>query len=241
MGRDDERYLPSSERQRRLVAHRHLIATIVAEARLCGAGTGRADLSRRVLDAFDAVPRHLFVPDALAMLAYDDEALPIGHGQTISQPFIVALMTELADVAPGDVVLEIGTGSGYQAAILSRLAREVHSVEVIPELAETARQRLQRHGFPVAVHVGDGRAGHAAAAPYDAILVTAATAEIPPALVDQLRVGGRLVVPLGPPETSQQLIRAVKHADGSLSRRVCLDVRFVPLVRRTAGAIAGSR
>jgi protein-L-isoaspartate(D-aspartate) O-methyltransferase len=229
-------FVASGDRQTRMVAHRHLMATIVAEARLCGAQTGRPELSARVLAAVDAVPRHLFVPDALAMLAYDDEALPIGHGQTISQPFIVALMTELADVAPDDVVLEIGTGSGYQAAILSRLAREVHSIEVIADLAETADRRLRRHGFPVAVHVGDGRAGHVAAGPYDAILVTAATDAIPPALVDQLRVGGRLVVPLGPPGTSQELVRAVKRADGSLSRRNCLDVRFVPLVHGAPGA-----
>jgi len=231
-----ERDVASGDRRRQLVAHRHLIATIVAEARMCGDATGRPELSGRVLAAFDDVPRHLFVPDTLVMYAYADEALPIGHGQTISQPFIVALMTELADVLPGDVVLEIGTGSGYQAAILSRLAREVHSVEVIPALAETARQRLAAHGFGVAVHVGDGRAGYAAAGPYDAILVTAASDDIPPALVDQLRVGGRLVIPVGAPQRGQQLIRAVKHADGSLSRRICLDVRFVPLVRTALSA-----
>lgn len=233
---DGAHFVAASDRQRQLVAHRHLIATIIAEARLCGEVTGRPELSKRVLAALDDVPRHLFVPDSLIMHAYDDEALPIGHGQTISQPFIVALMTELADISRGDVVLEIGTGSGYQAAILSRLAREVHSVEVIPALAATARQRLMEHGFDVAVHVGDGRAGHAAASPFDAIVVTAASDDIPPALVDQLRVGGRLIIPVGAPRSGQQLIRAVKRADGSLSRRICLDVRFVPLVRPPSGA-----
>jgi protein-L-isoaspartate(D-aspartate) O-methyltransferase len=230
------RFVASGDRQLRMIAHRQLMATIVAEARLCGERTGRPEFSPRVLAAIEAVPRHLFVPGTLAMLAYDDEALPIGHGQTISQPFIVALMTELADVAPDDVVLEIGTGSGYQAAILSRLAREVHSVEVIPDLAETARLRLRAHGFPVSVHLGDGRAGHVAAAPYDVVVVTAATETIPPALVDQLRVGGRLVVPLGHSGVSQVLVWAVKRADGALDQRSCLDVRFVPLVKPAAGA-----
>jgi protein-L-isoaspartate(D-aspartate) O-methyltransferase len=231
---DRAQFVPVSDRQRQLMAHRHLIAMIIDEAQLCGEETGRPKLSKRVLSALDEVPRHLFVPDSLVMYAYDDEALPIGHGQTISQPFIVALMTELGDISPGDVVLEIGTGSGYQAAVLSRLAREVHSIEAIPALAATARQRLMEHGFKVDVHVGDGRAGHAAASPYDAIIVTAASDDIPPALVDQLRVGGRLVIPVGPPASGQQLIRAVKRADGSLKRQICLDVRFVPLVHPPA-------
>jgi protein-L-isoaspartate(D-aspartate) O-methyltransferase len=218
------------DRQRPADAHEALLRMIVDEARLCGEHTGRPSLSPRVLQAMRDVPRALFVPVALAAEAYEDAALPIGHGQTISQPFIVALMTELADIAPSDVVLEIGTGSGYQAAILSRLAGEVHSIEVIPELAEQARGRLAAFGAKVAVHVGDGRAGHAAAAPYDAILVTAACAEIPQALVDQLRIGGRLVAPIGRPGTIQRLERAVKGVDGTLSHEICLDVQFVPLV-----------
>jgi protein-L-isoaspartate(D-aspartate) O-methyltransferase len=207
-----------------------LLARIIDEARLCGEQTGRPVLSPRVLRAMRDVPRERFVPPALVHDAYADVPLPIGHGQTISQPFIVALMTELADIAPSDVVLEIGTGSGYQAAILSRLADEVHSVEVIPELAEEARRRLVACGCKVAVHVGDGHAGHAAAAPYDVILVTAAGAEIPPALIEQLRVGGRLIAPIGREGAVQSLVRAVKRADGSIECRICLDVHFVPLV-----------
>lgn len=208
-----------------------LLARIIEEARLCGEQTGRPVLSSRVLRAMHDVSRSSFVPPHLAHQAYADAPLPIGHGQTISQPFIVALMTELADIAPSDVVLEVGTGSGYQAAVLSRLAGEVHSVEVIPELAEEARRRLVASGYRVAVHVGDGRAGHAAAAPYDAILVTAACAEIPQALIDQLRIGGRLIAPVGREGAVQHLVRAVKHGDGAVERRICLDVRFVPLVQ----------
>jgi protein-L-isoaspartate(D-aspartate) O-methyltransferase len=218
------------DRPRPADAREALLRMIIDEARLCGAHTGRPSLSPRVLQAMREVPREFFVPAALAAEAYEDAALPIGHGQTISQPFIVALMTELADIAPADVVLEIGTGSGYQAAILSRLAGEVHSIEVIPELAEQARRRLVEFGARVAVHVGNGRAGHAAASPYDAILVTAACAEIPRALVDQLRIGGRLVAPIGRLGAVQHLERAVKGIDGTLSRMICLDVRFVPLV-----------
>ena len=208
-----------------------LLHQIEVEALACGVFTGRPILSARVLHAFALVSRRDFVPRDLIAAAEEDRPLPSGHGQTISQPFIVALMTELADVHPGDRVLEIGTGSGYQAAILSRLAREVVSIECIPELAVAARERLIRLGFAnVDVVLGDGRAGHPARAPYDAILVTAASAEIPTALIEQLRVGGRLVIPSGGPHQSQHLVRAVKREDGELDARNCLDVRFVPLV-----------
>lgn len=208
-----------------------LLHRIEAEALACGVFTGRPVLSARVMHAIAGVSRRDFVPPDLVAAAEEDRPLPIGHGQTISQPFIVALMTELADVDPEDRVLEIGTGSGYQAAILSRLAREVVSVECIPGLAVTARERLTRLGFAnVEIMLGDGRAGHPARAPYDAILVTAASAEIPTALVEQLRVGGRLVIPIGGQYQSQHLVRAVKRGDGELDARNCLDVRFVPLV-----------
>ncbi len=215
-----------------------LVGEIAAMARRCGAETGRPELQPRVLAAFAAVPRHRFVPPALRALAYANAALPIGHDQTISQPFIVALMTDLADLAPGDAVLEIGTGSGYQAAILARLAARVDSVEIVAELAAAARDRLAALGLAVRVHLGDGRLGHAAAAPYDAILVTAAAPAIPTALLAQLRGGGRLVMPLGAPAGAQRLIRAVKGADGMLASRACLDVRFVPLTGGEACATA---
>ncbi|MBL8702020.1 MAG: protein-L-isoaspartate(D-aspartate) O-methyltransferase [Alphaproteobacteria bacterium] len=206
------------------------MATIDAEAAMCGPESGRPFLSPRVAKAMRLVSRAHFVLPTHVDLAYVDCALPIGYRQTISQPFIVALMTDLADIAATDRVLEIGTGSGYQAAILSLLAREVHSVEIVPELAESAARRLQALGYGVAVHHGDGRAGYPAAAPYDAIIVTAASWDVPPALVAQLREGGRLVVPLGHEHESQRLMRCVKRADGSLEQRACLAVRFVPLV-----------
>jgi protein-L-isoaspartate(D-aspartate) O-methyltransferase len=215
-----------------------LVGEIAAMARRCGAETGRPELQPRVLAALAAVPRHRFVPPALLTLAYANAALPIGHDQTISQPFIVALMTDLADLAPDDAVLEIGTGSGYQAAILARLAARVDSVEIVADLAATARDRLAALGAEVHVHLGDGWLGHAAGAPYDAILVTAAAPAIPAALLAQLRVGGRLVMPLGPLAGGQRLIRAVKGADGTVASRACLDVRFVPMAGVEACAMA---
>lgn len=210
-------------------ARARLVADIVAMARACGAQTGRPELSPRVLAAIGAVPRHLFLAPADRAVAYANEALPIGHGQTISQPFIVALMTELADIGPEDSVLEIGTGSGYQAAVLALLARRVRSVEIVPALAVQARARLATLGYAVEVVAGDGRAGDPAHGPYDAILVTAAAQEIPPALVAQLRPGGRLVMPVGEIHGPQILMRGVRGADGALALAACLDVRFVPL------------
>ncbi len=210
-------------------ARQRLVAGIEAQALASGARTGRPSFSRRVLDAMRAVPRHAFVPGLPFALAHADEALPIGHGQTISQPFVVALMTELADLGPADSVLEVGTGSGYQAAILWHVAGLVHSVEIQPALARAARARLAALGYDVRVHEGDGRLGHAAAAPYDAILVTAAAPAIPPALVAQLREGGRIVMPLGEAHGPQVLVRAVRGPGGALAARDCLDVRFVAL------------
>ena len=210
-------------------ARARMVAEVAAMALACGEETGRPVLQPRVMAALGAVPRHLFLPGADVDLAYANDALPIGHGQTISQPFIVALMTELADIAPGDGVLEIGTGSGYQAAILARLTDRVRSIEIVPQLAETARARLEALGCGVEVMAGDGRPGDAAHAPYDAILVTAAAPEIPPALVAQLRVGGRLVMPVGAVHGTQTLMRGVRMAEGGLALRACLGVRFVRL------------
>ncbi len=184
--------------------------------------------SRRVLAAMRKVPRHLFVPDAYRNLAYEDTALPIGLGQTISQPLIVAAMTQLLDVSTHDLVLEIGTGSGYQAAVLSELAGEVYSIELEPELARTAADRLRGLGFRnITVKQGDGYLGWKEKAPFDRIILTAAPPEIPAALVDQLKPGGKLVAPVG---TDDQLLYVVEKArDGKITKRSVLAVRFVPM------------
>ena len=186
---------------------------------------------RAVLVALQNVPRDKFVPPDLADQAYSDNPLPIGFGQTISQPYIVGYMSELLGLKPGQRVLEIGTGSGYQAAVLSLLAREVYSIEVIPELGTQARERLERLGYRnVHVRVGDGYKGWPEEAPFDRILLTAAPKEIPQPLLDQLAPGGRLVAPVGPTYGAQEIIVVDKDAKGKLSRRTDLPVRFVPMV-----------
>lgn len=192
--------------------------------------TGRSALSARVLDALRRVPRHAFVGDSLQDRAYDNHPLPIGYGQTISQPYIVALMTDL--IAPNDdaVVLEIGTGSGYQAAVLAELVRQVYSLEIVDELAVTARARLQRLGYAnVEVRTGDGRLGWPEHAPYDAIVVTAAPTAIPPPLIEQLKPGGALVIPVGERIFGQELLLISKDEGGRIDRRHILPVAFVPL------------
>jgi protein-L-isoaspartate(D-aspartate) O-methyltransferase len=162
--------------------------------------------------------------------AYQDRPLPIGHGQTISQPYIVALMTELAEVGADDVVLEVGTGSGYQAAILSHLAKQVYTIEIVEPLASEAAERLERLGFTnVEVKVGDGYKGWPAHAPFDAVVVTAAPAKIPAPLIEQLAPGGRLVIPVGPRGATQYLTVVEKKADGLTTERKVIPVRFVPL------------
>jgi protein-L-isoaspartate(D-aspartate) O-methyltransferase len=183
----------------------------------------------RVLAAMETVPRHLFVPADERGRAYDDSPLPIGSGQTISQPYIVALMTELLAVGPGAKVLEIGTGSGYQAAVLSRVAGTVYSVEILGGLAERAGQTLSRLGYDnVHVRVGDGYKGWPEEAPFDAILLTAAPPHTPKPLLAQLKVGGHMVLPVG--GTVQDLLVITKRADGSCETRKVLPVRFVPMV-----------
>jgi protein-L-isoaspartate(D-aspartate) O-methyltransferase len=189
----------------------------------------------RVLDAMRTVPRHEFVPPAALRDAYEDTPLPIGLSQTISQPYIVALMTELARPAPGDVALEVGTGSGYQAAVLSRLVARVSSIELEETLARDARDRLARLGFDtIEVRQGDGYLGWPERAPFDIILVTAAPEAIPPALVAQLKPGGRMVIPVGPVQDVQQLQLVEKDAGGRTRIRTIIPVRFVPLRRREA-------
>ena len=185
----------------------------------------------RVLEALRTVPREAFVPERLAEFAYDDTPLPIGEEQTISQPFVVALMAEALEIRPGDKVLEIGAGSGYAAAVLSRLAREVWTIERHPSLAREARERMERLGYRN-VHVlhGDGTLGWPEHAPYDAIVVAAGGPEVPPALLDQLALGGRLVIPIGPDLRTQNLVRVRRRADGTLVRENLGGVRFVPLI-----------
>jgi protein-L-isoaspartate(D-aspartate) O-methyltransferase len=192
---------------------------------------GRDISDARVLAAMGRVPRHLFVPPALAPLAYGDHPLPIGGGQTISQPYIVALMSQWAAVKPGDKVLEVGTGSGYQAAVLAELTDQVFSIEIRPELAREAAARLRKLGYTkVQVKAGDGYLGWPEAAPFAAILVTAAAPQLPPALAAQLQEGGRLVIPLGATSGDQTLVR-FRKVKGELQQEERLPVRFVPLVR----------
>lgn len=182
-----------------------------------------------VLAAMRDVPRHLFVPLAVREFAYSDHPLPIGQGQTISQPYIVALMTELLQPAGDQRVLEIGTGSGYQAAVLSKLVKQVYSIELEPELAAKSAGLLRRLGYPnVMVRQGDGYAGWPEKGPFDRVIVTAAPPVIPRALIDQLKAGGRLVAPEGEGE-DQLLVLVTKGADGTIRRRAVIPVRFVPM------------
>nr|WP_269137372.1 protein-L-isoaspartate(D-aspartate) O-methyltransferase [Pseudomonas sp. PGPR40] len=193
--------------------------------------TGRGEFAAPVMAAMAKVPRHKFVPPGEVSYAYENRPLPIGYGQTISQPYIVALMTDLTQVGPGDVVLEIGTGSGYQAAILAELAQAVYTMEIIEPLAVQAGERLGRLGYAkVQARLGDGYHGWPEHGPYDAILVTAAASHVPPPLIAQLKAGGRMVIPVGAPFMIQYLLLIEKAGDGSVSTRQVLPVRFVPLV-----------
>ncbi len=187
----------------------------------------------RVLEAMRKVERHLFVPESLQRQAYQDQPLPIGHAQTISQPYIVAFMTELAQLKPGDKVLEIGTGSGYQAAVIAAMGCEVYSIEIVKALAEEASQRLDDLGI-VTVHVrdGDGYAGWPEHAPFDAILVTAAPPYIPEPLKQQLRVGGRLIIPVG--DFFQELM-LIERSETGFTKKNTLPVRFVPMTGEAQG------
>jgi len=186
-----------------------------------------------VLEAMLAVPRHVFIEEAIASRAYEDTALPIGYGQTISQPYIVALMTDLMDVKPSHVVLEIGTGSGYQAAILADLAQTVCTVEIIEPLAREAALRLSSLGYSrVRTKTGDGYYGWQECGPFDAIVVTAAASHVPPALLRQLKPGGRMVIPVGPPFLTQHLMFVEKRLDETIVTRQVLPVAFVPLTGR---------
>ena len=184
----------------------------------------------KVLEVLRTVPRHEFVPGALRQASYADYPLPIGYGQTISQPFIVALMTDVLNAGPRDIVLEVGTGSGYQAAVLAQLVRQVYTIEVIPALAESAAHRLSQLGYAnVSVREGDGYYGLPEAAPFDGIMVTAAAGHIPPPLLQQLKPGGRMVIPVGPSLGLQHLTVVERAPDGRFRTRQLFPVRFVPL------------
>ncbi|UCV01723.1 protein-L-isoaspartate(D-aspartate) O-methyltransferase [Dechloromonas denitrificans] len=208
----------------------HLLGEIREEVRATAGYTGRAELAERVIAAMRKVPRHAFVPDELQPGAYRNAPLPIGHGQTISQPYIVALMTDLIQPQADDVVLEIGTGSGYQAAVLALLVKQVYSLEIVESLACAARQRLQQLGYGnVEVQSGNGCFGWVEHAPYDAVIVTAGAPQIPAALVEQLKPGGRLIMPVGDRYFGQELLLLKKDANGRLEQRCVLPVLFVPL------------
>ena len=186
----------------------------------------------RVLAAMREVPRHRFVPEALQRQAYEDRPLPIGHDQTISQPYIVALMTALARPGPGDRALEVGTGSGYQAAVLSRLVSHVYTIELVDALARSAEQHLKELGYTnVTTRAGDGYAGWPEMAPFDIILVTAAPDHVPAPLLEQLKAGGRMVVPVGPVADVQELQLIEKDSEGRTRSTRVAPVRFVPLLR----------
>jgi protein-L-isoaspartate(D-aspartate) O-methyltransferase len=209
---------------------RRMVDDIAALVRETRAEIGKPAFDSRVMAVLGKVPRHEFVSAEQRHLAYLNRPLPIGHGQTISQPYIVALMTDLARVEPGHKVLEVGTGSGYQAAVMAQLAHAVYSVEIIEPLGLQAAQRLQKLGVDnVKVRLGDGYHGWEEHAPYDAILVTAAASHVPPPLIRQLRAGGRMVIPVGASFMVQQLMLVEKNLDGTVSNRQILPVAFVPL------------
>jgi len=224
-----------------------MVRTIAAYALQSEDALGRDYIDPKVMEVMGTAPRHAFLPEEadrrdwlsrllgrdLTSIAYADRPIPIGYGQTMSQPFIVALMTDLLATEPGHVVLEVGTGSGYQAAVLSPLVKQVCSIEIIPELGESAAAALERLGYDnVETRIGDGYYGWEDCGPFDGIAVTAAASHVPPPLIQQLRPGGRMVIPVGGPFLAQQLTLVEKAADGRVHTRQLLPVAFVPLVRK---------
>lgn len=221
-----------AETERRRAARLRMVEQDIARDGFFGRTAVR---DTRVLDAMRTVERHKFVPPHLVSQAYDDGPLPIGYGQTISQPYIVAVMTELLQVGPEETVLEIGAGSGYQAAVLAELVRKVYTIEIIEPLGKACAERMEELGYSqVEVRTGDGYHGWPEHAPFDAIIVTAAASHIPPPLVEQLKPGGRMLIPVGPPMMTQHLMVVEKHADGRVTQRNVMPVRFVPLTRGTS-------
>jgi len=215
-----------------------MLREIRQEMQLTKAWIGKERLDERVLAAIQKVPRHEFVPEELAYLAYANGPVAIGYGQTISQPYIVALMTDLLKTNADDVVLEVGTGSGYQAAVLAQLVKQVYSVEIVAALSQEAKARLHRLGYAnVAVRSGDGYGGWNEHAPFDGIVVTAAAPSIPSPLIEQLKPGGRLVIPLGAPHARQILTVVSKDEKGATVEQELLPVAFVPLTGNHARQI----
>ncbi|MDB5698332.1 MAG: protein-L-isoaspartate(D-aspartate) O-methyltransferase [Alphaproteobacteria bacterium] len=212
------------------ILRRHMVEMIDIHFDLAEQEIGTGRLDPRLREALLKVPRHVFVPAQLAILAYQDTPLPLGFDKTVSQPFIAALMLELLGVQPGDRVLEVGTGLGYQAALLAELGAEVWSVEVVEEFAGEASTRLASVGYPgVSIRVGDGSRGWVEHAPFDRILVTAAAKETPRPLIDELKPGGRIVLPVGPKDEIQQLSVITRQPDGDIESRQVMPVRFTQL------------
>ena len=214
-----------------VAARERMLAEVDATYAETRGETGLAAMSPAVRKAMGKVERHRLIPDGQRDLAYRNQPLPIGSGQTISQPYIVALSTDLLNLKGGETVLDIGTGSGYQAAVLAEIAAKVYSVEIIASLGNDARKRLEELGYGnIEIKIGDGYQGWAEKAPFDGIVVTAAAPNVPPALVAQLKPGGRMVIPVGGPGEIQFLKLIEKRADGGVSEKNVLPVRFVPLV-----------
>lgn len=208
-----------------------MLEQIESEAKYTASLTGRKNIGPRVMDAMAEVHRENFVPLEYQPYAYDNGPLPIGHSQTISQPYIVAIMTDLLDLTAESVVLEIGTGSGYQTAILSKLAKQIYSIERIKALAESARERLKDLAYNnIEIRCRDGYMGWEEKAPFDAIIVTAAISHIPPALIEQLKPGGRMLLPIGLPHMHQELVLLTKDEDDTMNTESLLGVAFVPFI-----------
>ncbi len=211
-------------------ARKEMVDVIQREVEATRGYLGRDRLGQNVIDAMERVKRHKFVPLTSRLSAYENRPLPIGYGQTISQPYIVAIMTDLLDLKPSDRVLEIGTGSAYQAAVLAEIVKEVYTIEVIRELGISAERRLEKLGYKhIKTRIGDGYYGWEAHAPYDAIIVTAAAGNIPPPLFQQLKPGGKMIIPVKSFSQVQHLVLITKEVSGAMTTRQILPVRFVPL------------
>jgi protein-L-isoaspartate(D-aspartate) O-methyltransferase len=213
---------------------REMLHTIEREARFTALMTGRSSFDPRVMEAIEQVPRDSFVLPQMIDLAFENKPLPIGYGQTISQPYIVALMTDLLEPQPTQTILEIGTGSGYQSAILAQLVHQVYSLEIIASLAAEAADLVSRLGYTnIDIKTGDGHSGWPEHAPYDGIIITAAAHRLPPALLNQLKPGGRLVIPVGRPYMTQNLLLIQKDMNGKPHSRKILEVAFVPMTNES--------
>lgn len=213
-----------------VVAREYMVSVVEREIGLLSSETGIKEIDPRILDAMRAVPRHDFVPDEIKAYAYNNHPLPIGHGQNLAAPLLIALMTHLAELKPDDVIFETGTGAGYHAAILSRLVKRIYSVEVIETLADQAARMLRdRRDDNVQVQAGDGYEGWPAYAPFDAIIIKESLDHIPITLLSQLKPGGRLVIPLGPADGAQNLTVIRRTPDGRLTQKSIMPVRFSPM------------